>query len=227
MSAALCLPPDPEPLALAAAFLLALRGRGISDLGVLRAMEGVPRELFAPRRYADLARQDVALPLACGETMSAPGTVALMLAALDVRPGQRVLEIGTGSGYVTALLARMGASVVSIERRPILAESARHRLAASGLAGTCRVLGGDAFTEWEVPRTDRILLNGAIRALPAELTSRLGIGGRLVCGHAAEGRIRVLAVSREADGQLSTRAGAPVRLSRLMVNEARPSATEA
>lgn len=227
MSAALCLPPDPEPLVEAAAFLLTLRGRGISDLGVLRAMESVPRELFAPRRYADLARQDVALPLACGETMSAPGTVALMLAALDVRPGQRVLEVGTGSGYVTALLARMGASVVSIERRPILAESARHRLASVGLAGACRVLGGDAFTEWEVPRTDRILLNGAIPALSAELTSRLGIGGRLVCGHAGEGGIRILAVSREADGRLATRTGSPVRLSRLMVNEPRPPATEA
>src|SRR5690606_5170717 len=99
-----------------ASFILSLRGSGIRDVELLRAMELVPREIFAPRRFTDLARTDVAIPLPCGQTMTAPRTVAVMLLALDVHPGQRILEIGTGSGYVSALLARMGAMVSSVER---------------------------------------------------------------------------------------------------------------
>src|SRR4051812_26461567 len=97
-----------------ASFILSLRARGIHDTALLRAMELVPREVFAPRRFADLARTDVALPLPCGQTMTAPRTVATMIAALGIAPGQRILEIGTGSGYVTALLAQMGADVLSV-----------------------------------------------------------------------------------------------------------------
>ena len=116
-----------------------LRARGIRDTTVLRAMELVPREIFAPpRRFTDLARKDVALPLPCGQTMTVPRTVASMLVALGVEPHHRVLEIGTGSGYVTALLARLGREVVSVERFGTLAEerrraSRRHDIAkASG-----------------------------------------------------------------------------------------------
>ena len=99
----------------AAAFVLALRARNIRDTAVLGAMERIPRELFAPRRFADLSRSDVALPLPCGQTMTAPWTVATMLVALAARRGQRVLEIGTGSGYATALLARLGCRVAPVK----------------------------------------------------------------------------------------------------------------
>ena len=92
----------------AASFVLSLRAKGIRDTALLRAMELVPREVFAPRRFTDLARTDVALPLPCGQTMTGPATVAAMLLALGVQAGQRVLEVGTGSGYVTALLAGSG-----------------------------------------------------------------------------------------------------------------------
>ena len=125
-----------------AAFVLSLRARGVFDRAVLSAMERVPREVFAPRRYADLARSDVALPLACGQTMTSPAVVAAMLAALDVRPGHRVLEVGTGSGYVTALLSRMGAEVHSVERRATLAESASHRLASAGFGADVSLVCG-------------------------------------------------------------------------------------
>src|SRR5688500_18776411 len=118
----------------AAAFVLALRARNIRDTAVLRAMERLPRELFAPRRFADLSRRDLALPLPCGQTMTAPATVATMLAALEARPGQRVLEIGTGSGYVTALLAQLGCRVHTFERYATLAESAVERLGVAGVA---------------------------------------------------------------------------------------------
>src|SRR5215217_5580842 len=117
----------------AAAFVMALRARGIRDTGVLGAMERVPRELFAPRRFADLSRTDVSLPLPCGQTMTAPGTVAAMLVALEAKRGQRVLEVGTGTGYVTALLAKLGCRVHTIERFATLAESAAARFAIAGV----------------------------------------------------------------------------------------------
>jgi hypothetical protein len=90
------------------AFLLSLRARGVRDITLLRAMERVPREHFAPSRFADLARQDVSVPLPCGQTMTAPHTVAALVGALEMKPDCRVLEIGSGSGYVAALLAAMG-----------------------------------------------------------------------------------------------------------------------
>ena len=217
--------PEGSPRIEAAAFVLALRSRGISDLGVLRAMETVPRELFAPRRYLDLSRQDVALPLAFGETMTAPGTVARMLAALAVRPGQRVLEIGTGSGYVTALLARIGASVCSAELHPVLVEAARHRLRTTGLAGSCEIGCGDGLEGVaSEQRFDRICLNGALTAPPVGLTSRLAIGGRLVCGLVGQGGVTALATLwRAEDGRLVTQLGPPLRLTRLRAVSSRDS----
>lgn len=224
MSAALHHADDPEIAheIEAASFVLTLRSRGVFDLGVLRAMETVPRELFAPRRYGDLARQDVALPLPCGETMTGPVIVAQMLAALGVQPGHRVLEIGTGSGYVAALLARMGASVHSVEHHASLAESAGQRLRAAGLANSCRLACADGLgPEFEEARYDRILLNGSLASLPAGLTSRLATGGRLVGGLATEsGSARLLVLSRELDGGLSSRTGVPLRLSRLAARPA-------
>lgn len=235
MSAALAYHPEPhapaedEPRVEAAAFVLALRGRGVSDLGVLRAMETVRREVFAPRRYADLARQDVALPLACGETMTAPATVALMLAALGVRPGQRILEIGTGSGYVTALLASMGAAVQSLERRFTLAESAWYRLKAAGYASACDLDCRDGLSiDESSARFDRILLNGTVASVPASLTSRLAPGGRLACGIARQtGGSDLLLVARDSGGALAQRIGAPLRLARLFQPTVVGPATEA
>ncbi len=91
-----------------AAFVLALREKGLRDIAVLRAMERVPRGTFAPEAHREQARWDIALPLPCGATMTAPSSVAAMLTRLKLEPGQRVMEIGAGSGYVTALLDRLG-----------------------------------------------------------------------------------------------------------------------
>src|SRR4051795_12809209 len=99
-----------------AAFVLALRARGVRNTAVLGAMERARRELFAPRRFADLARTDVALPLPCGQTMTAPSVVAAMLVALGAESGGRALEIGTGSGWVTAALVKLGCRVHTVER---------------------------------------------------------------------------------------------------------------
>src|SRR5918998_462700 len=144
----------------AASFILSLRAKGIRDTALLRAMELVPREVFAPRRFTDLAKTDVALPLPCGQTMTGPATVAAMLLALGVQPGQRILEVGTGSGYVTALLARLGAEVTTIERFNTLAESAAQHLKIVE-AGKIRLEGGDGLATRGRERHHRNPLKGA------------------------------------------------------------------
>lgn len=223
MSAALCIERSPEAeldRQGAAAFVLSLRARGIFDINVLRAMETVPRDFFAPRRFADLARSDVALPIACGQTMTAPGMVAGMLVALDVRPGQRVLEIGTGSGYVTGLLARIGAIVHSIERQPILAETAGSRLSLAGFGPAVQLECGDGLAGGRGDaHFDRILVNGIAPGFSSVLTSRLRAGGRLVGALWSSDRARLVTIAREQDGRLCQKIGSPMRLSPLMTSE--------
>ncbi len=197
-------------------FLLALRAQGVGDLGILRAMERVSREVFAPARYADLSRTDVSIPLACGQTMTPPTIVASFLLSLGIAPGQRVLEIGTGSGYVTALMTAMGADVVSLERFRTLALAAHERLLglgmpavelqhADGLAAT-RLLG----------RFDRILLNGVVEVIPENLLQRLVPGGRLVGALRVDGAPRKITVSRVGDNAVDHALGGPVRLTPLI-----------
>src|SRR4029079_3388070 len=183
----------------AASFVLSLRSRGIGDVPVLRAMELVPREIFAPRRFADLSRTDVALPLPCGQTMTAPGTVADMLVALAVREGQRVLEIGTGSGYVTALIAQLGAEVVSLDRFGTLTQSATGHLRAAGVSGKVRLETADGLAPRIRERFDRILLTVSRAAIPETLAALLGPGGRAVGAAIVDGTARLAIVSRGAD----------------------------
>jgi protein-L-isoaspartate(D-aspartate) O-methyltransferase len=199
----------------AASFILSLRAKGIRDTALLRAMELVPREVFAPRRFTDLARTDVALPLPCGQTMTGPATVAAMLLALGVQPGQRILEVGTGSGYVTALLARLGAEVTSIERFNTLAESAGQHLKIVE-AGKVRLEVGDGLAVRVRDRFDRILLNGARPEIPETVTSHLGPGSRLVGAITIEGVPHLVRIERNAEGELTQSVGAPLRISPLV-----------
>lgn len=194
------------------AFLLALRARGISDTAVLRAMENVPRALFAPARCADLAGADVSLPLACGQTMLAPGTVATLLASLRMEAGQRVLEVGTGSGYVTALLARIAGEVVSVERYRSLAIAAAERLASIG-EERARVAQRDglALTR-EFGSFERIVLTGSVSMLPESLLSLVAPGGRLVAAVTLEGAPRLVAVTRTETGAFREELGDMLRL---------------
>ncbi len=199
-----------------ASFILSLRARGIRDTALLRAMELVPREVFAPRRFTDLSKTDVSLPLPCGQTMTAPGTVAAMLLALGVASGQRVLEVGTGTGYVTALLAKLGAEVTSVERFNTLAESANQHLRIVE-AGRVRVEIGDGLAPRVRERFDRILLNGARPEIPAHLTSLLGPGGRLVGALTVDGSPRLVRIDRLEDGELRQELGAGLRISPLVI----------
>src|SRR5580658_7008420 len=119
-----------------------IRGRGVSDPRVLDAMMRVPRHAFAPERYREQAYEDHPLPIGEGQTISQPYIVALMLEALSLEPKENVLEVGTGSGYATALLAELAAQAVSIERHATLADEARELLARLGYTNV-KVIVGD------------------------------------------------------------------------------------
>lgn len=159
-----------------------LRGRGIADERVLRAMSVLPREQFVPEDRRRLAYADEALPIDAGQTISQPFIVARMTELLAPRAGDRILEIGTGSGYQAAILALLGARVVSIERHASLAETARQRIRDVGLGGAVEVrvgdgsLGDPAGAPW-----DGILVTAAAPTIPASLREQLSPdGGRLV-----------------------------------------------
>ncbi|HEU4886583.1 MAG TPA: rRNA adenine N-6-methyltransferase family protein, partial [Thermoanaerobaculia bacterium] len=125
-------------------FQLALRRRGISDQAVLRTMEAVPREVFVAAGDRDHAYRDSALGIACGQTISQPFVVAYMTEQLQLQKGHKVLEIGTGSGYQAAVLSRLCAHVLTIERYRTLADTARDRLEALGYFNI-EVMYGDGF----------------------------------------------------------------------------------
>jgi protein-L-isoaspartate(D-aspartate) O-methyltransferase len=202
-----------------ASFLLSLRSRGIRDTAILRAMELVPREVFAPRRFTDLSRTDVALPLPCGQTMTAPRSVAAMLVALGIAEGHKVLEVGTGTGYVSALLSRLGGEVHSVERFNTLAEAATQHLRIVK-AERVRIEIGDGLAARPRERFDRILLNGACASIPASVTSLLGPGGRLVGALTVDGLPRLVRIDRLEDGELRQERGAGLRISPLVAGVA-------
>lgn len=204
----------------AAAFVLSLRAKGIRDTAVLRAMEQIQRDMFAPQRFKDLARTDVALPLPWGQTMTGPTTIALMLASLGVMPELSVLEVGTGSGYVTALLARLGARVTTVERQELLSKAAQERIKIAGLEKSVQFEVGDGLlARLRGTKFDRILLNGSGLSVPQTMTALLPQSGRLVGAVTIEGFPRLVRIDRLADGALRQELGAPLRLSPLVNKE--------
>ena len=162
------------------AFLLALRSRGLRDTALLRALETVPRRRFVPRRFADLALQDVGLPIPCGQTLPAPSHIATLIGALEVRPEHRILEVGTGSGYMAALLARLGRDVVSIERFRSLAVEAAARLNTLGFANVHIFHGDGQRGHLERAPYDRIVIDASFAAPPPALMAQLAENGVLV-----------------------------------------------
>jgi protein-L-isoaspartate(D-aspartate) O-methyltransferase len=180
-----------------------LRARGITDQRVLEAMARVPRHEFAPQRYRDQAYEDHPLPIGEGQTISQPYIVAIMLEALSLIASDRVLEVGTGSGYVTALLAQLTAEVISIERHRALADSASEVLSRLGYQNV-RVIVGDGSRGFaEAAPYNAIIVSAAAPHLPHELMDQLAEGGRLIIPIGWEDS-QQLQLLEKRDGQLRT-----------------------
>jgi protein-L-isoaspartate(D-aspartate) O-methyltransferase len=161
-------------------FQLALRRRGISDQAVLRAMDAVPREYFVGPEFTDSAYADQALPIACGQTISQPYVVGYMSEQLELEPGHRVLEIGTGSGYQAAVLSRIVREVVTIERYRTLADTALARLKTLRYGNVAIFAGDGLLGAPELAPFDRIIVTAAAEEVPQALVEQLAEGGKMV-----------------------------------------------
>jgi len=151
----------------------------VLDARVLDALVMVPRDAFVPAAHRALSYADAALPLGHGESMMKPVVEGRVLQALDVQAGDDVLEIGTGSGFLTACLGRLAREVQSIELHADFAEAARARLDSMGLGGNVRIEAADAFS-WDTDRRfDAICVTGAVEAIPQRFLQWLRPGGRL------------------------------------------------
>jgi protein-L-isoaspartate(D-aspartate) O-methyltransferase len=158
-----------------------LLARGINDARVVAAMRKIPRHLFVDTVLQEQAYDDSPLPIDAEQTISQPYMVALMTQTLELRPDERVLELGTGSGYQTAVLAELGAEVFSIERVAVLARHARLRLERLGYAERVRLRVGDGSGGWpEVVPFHAIVITAAVQQIPRPLLAQLLEGGRLV-----------------------------------------------
>jgi protein-L-isoaspartate(D-aspartate) O-methyltransferase len=162
--------------------LFALRSRGITDRRVLGAMEGIDRAAFVPETFAAQAYDDVALPIARGQTISQPSVVAAMCQALQVGERDRVLEVGTGSGYHAAVLARLArrGRVYTLERHRPLAEAARALHARLGLTNVIVITGDGSLGLPQLAPFDRILVTAAAEDAPGPLLAQLRPGGTMV-----------------------------------------------
>lgn len=157
-----------------------LSRRGVHDEGVLEAMRIVPREVFVPEGMEEFAYDDAPLPITSGQTISQPYIVGLMIQAAGIRPGDRVLEIGAGSGYAAAVVSRIAAQVYTIERHAALTEATAARLASLGYVYIA-LRTGDGTRGWsEAAPFDAVLVAAGGPAVPQSLKEQLDIGGRLV-----------------------------------------------
>lgn len=160
--------------------MLRLRQAGVRDQRVLQAMEKIPREMFVERAFKDRAYEDIPLPIPCGQTISQPSIVALMTEALELTPRCKVLEIGAGSGYHSAVLAQLARRVYAMERHKDLARDARERLEKLGISNVT-VRTGDGTRGWpEQAPFDRIIATAAADDTPAILLEQLKPGGIMV-----------------------------------------------
>lgn len=188
-----------------------LQDRGITDPRVLAALGRVPRHLFVPSNLAPLAYGDFPLPIGQDQTISQPYIVALMSQWAEVRPGERVLEVGTGSGYQAAVLAELTEQVFTIEIKPDLARAAAARLRELGYARV-QVRTGDGYLGWpEAAPFDAILVTAAAPTVPPALPAQLKEGGRLVIPLGDLRGEQTLVRLRKVHGELKEEERVPVR----------------
>jgi len=187
-----------------------LRRRGISDERVLAAMARVPRELFLPESLRDVAYEDGALPIGYGQTISQPFIVAAICALLELAGHERVLDVGTGSGYQAAVLAELAAEVVSVERVPELAAGARRALGAAGYEHVQVLVGDGSLGALERAPFDAVAIAAAAPRVPRTLYAQLVDGGRLVVPRGSRWGQDLVQVVKSEDGA-SERVSVPCR----------------
>lgn len=176
-----------------------LKFRGISSIEVLKAMSKVPREEFVSREYMQVAYNDGSLPIGSGQTISQPYMVAMMTEALMLKKNDKVLEIGTGSGYQTAILQEIAAHIYSVERISILAEHARKVLDSLGYSGiTIKV--GDGSLGWpEQSPFDAIIVTSGSPGIPETLMTQLCDNGRMIIPVGSRNHQKIIRIKRSGD----------------------------
>ena len=180
-----------------------IAGRGISDPRILQAFRDVPRERFIGQEQAGEAYADNPLPIGCGQTISQPYIVALMIEAASISPGDRVLEIGAGSGYAAAVMSRIARQVIAVERHAELAQGAQARLAGLGYDDVT-VIHADGSGGWPADAPyDAILAAASGSHVPAPLVEQLAPGGRIVMPVGEQDSVQTLVkVTKGRDGRL-------------------------
>ena len=184
--------------------LMKLRNHGINDNALLSAMEAVPRELFIEEMFREHAYDDTALPIAFGQTISQPTVVAKMTSALAIKPNMRVLEIGTGSGYQAAILAKLARRVYTIERHRDLLATAEQRFLQLRLTNIV-TKRGDGSKGWkEAAPFERIIVTAAAAEIPAALISQLSAGGIMIIpvGENVAGQ-KLVKITKDMEGNVA------------------------
>ena len=201
---------DTAPRFQAARLVLQLRQAGVTDHNVTEALETTPRDQFTPRPFEADAWENVELPIDCGQSMTRPVTVGVMVQALGAQKEHTVLEIGCGTGYVAAVLSRLARRVYSMDRYRTLVDKARVLLERLHLAAQVEVRHGDGLAGWpEAAPFDRILLMGAVAELPPELGRQLAPGGVVVMPVERAGRVVVVRLVKQPDGAFAETVVAP------------------
>jgi protein-L-isoaspartate(D-aspartate) O-methyltransferase len=197
-------------------FIADLRRRGIADERTLAAMAKVPRQLFVPANLRENAYDDRALPIECRQTISQPYIVAWMTELLQLRGNERVLEIGTGSGYQTAVLAALCREVVTVERHEHLSLQARSRLEQLGFTNV-EFHVGDGTLGWpDRAPYDACLVAAASPGVPSALTDQLAANGRLVIPIGSEAEQDMVVVTKSEEGRLSEKSHGGCRFVKLI-----------
>ena len=186
--------------------LLSIRQAGVRDITVLRAIETTPRDEFTPFRFRDLANKNILIPIFCGQTMTRPSDLARSYEALEIKSHHRVLEIGAGSGYGTAILSKLASEVVAFERYNSLAAALRERLASLNIDNVL-LFSSDGFeASIDIGLFDRIVIHLMLSQTPQTFTSFLKPGGVIIYGrreaHVSSrgARERLVKVNLKSDG---------------------------
>jgi len=187
------------------AFVLRLRSRGLTDQKVLNAVSTLPRPLFVLPEHAGLAWRDLSLPIHCGQTITPPMLAATIAERLDVEPDHRILEVGTGSGYLTAVLARLARRVLTLDRWRTLITEAEERLRAVAILNVTMMVA-DGRQGWrEQAPFDRIVMTAAVPQVPPALLDQLAPNGRMIVPIGERGgEHRLTLLTRGPDGLAST-----------------------